>query len=307
MGKKQHPQPSASPSGQVISTLPEYWDWVAEHSFHLRQSQPAVTDIYYRKLVITLISQLGSGGWRRILKLDAYNEATQTQYGFQFIKNAADLILVDISYGIAKRASQKASSKRLSSNVHIVVADFRRIPLRSASIDMSCSFGSIEHVSEYCEAFYEQARVVRDGGEVFVGVPNLLNFSLRALSMKILYMLGFMQQMTNPEKHFLKPQLRSLAKSLKLSNIVLSGYHLFPKQLRWLDLWIESRGRDTIRRSKVFLWLLKVFTLIELKYPFTRNFAEMIIVRCVKEWGQGREPQSLPSVEVGIIQRRQSI
>lgn len=280
---------------------------MAEHSFHLKQSRPTATDIHYRKLVITLITELGSRRWRRILKLDAYNEATHTQYGFHLVKEDEDLILADISYGIIKKAFQRASSKKLTSCVHPIVADFRRLPLRSACVDMSCSFGSIEHVPEYDEAFYEQVRVVREGGEVFVGVPNLLNFSLRALSMRILYALGFMQKITNPEKHFLKPQLLSLARGLKLSDTVLTGYHLFPKQLRWLDLWMESRGRDSLRRSRLFLWLLKVFTLLELRYPFARNFAEMIIVKGVKEWGQGREPRSLPSAGAGIAQQRRSI
>ncbi|MDW8073857.1 MAG: methyltransferase domain-containing protein [Nitrososphaerota archaeon] len=280
--------------------LPEYWDWVAEHSFHLRQPRPTVTDIYYRKLVLTLINQLGSGRWGRVLKLDAYNEATNTQYGFHLLEKAADLILVDISLGISKRACLRALGKGLNSNVHLIVADFRRLPLRPECVDMSCSFGSIEHVPEYERAFYEQARVVKEGSEVFVGVPNMLNFSLRVLFTRILNLMGLMQKMTNPEKHFVKPQLLSLAKSLKLSGIVFSGYHLFPKQLRWLDLWMDARGQTALRRSRLFLWLLKTFTLIELRYSFARNFAEMIIVKGVKEWGRDRGQRSLSDVEISI-------
>ncbi len=286
--------------------LPEYWDWVAEHSFHLRQPNPSITDIYYRKLVLTLINQLGSGNWRRILKLDAYNEATNTQYGLYFIKDGGDLILVDISYGIARKALVKAAEKRLSHRIHLIVADFRRMPLRPECVDMSCSFGSIEHVPEYSLAFYEQVRVVREGGEVFVGVPNLLNFSLRALSAKILHIMGLMTRMTNPERHFLGSQLISLARSLNLDDIALTGYHLFPKQLRWLDLWMAYRGVDTLKRSRLFRWLLKTFTLMELKYSFARVFAEMIIVKGVKRWGRGTALRSLSGEAIDIDQQPQS-
>lgn len=283
--------------GQSLSA---YWDWVAQTSFHLRQARPSVTDVFYRHIVLSLLDQLTSGNPRRILKLDAYNEATNTQYGFYLMKNDRELILVDISSGIAEKASQRAKAKRLHSRTHIIVGDFRRLPLRSECVDMSCSFGSIEHVPEYDVAFYEQARVVRNGGEVIVGVPNILNLWFRVLSAKILHMLGLMKKMTNPEKHFLRPQLIALAKSLGLSSIVFSGYHLFPKQLRWLDLWLDSRGRNPLRKSSFFFWLLKCFTLLELKHPFTRNFAEMIIVRGVRELGQDRGRRSIEYAAGGI-------
>ena len=286
--------------------LPEYWDWVAEHSFHLRQRSSSITDIYYRKLILTLINQLGSGCWKRILKLDAYNEATNTQYGLYLVKDGGELILVDISLGIAMKALVKAAEKGLSHSVHLIVADFRMMPLRPECVDMSCSFGSIEHVPEYNLAFYEQVRVVREGGEVFVGVPNLLNFSLRALSAKMLHIMGLMKKMTNPERHFVGSQLISLAKSLNLANIYFTGYHLFPKQLRWLDLWMEYRGVDKLKRSRLFRWLLKAFTLMELRYPFARIFAEMIIVKGVKRWGRDTGQRSSPGEAIGIGQRPRS-
>ncbi|MEM2485332.1 MAG: class I SAM-dependent methyltransferase [Candidatus Caldarchaeum sp.] len=287
-------------------SLSAYWDWVARTSFHLRQDRPSVTDIFYRQIVLSLINQLTSSNARRILKLDAYNEATNTQYGFYMIGDDRELVLVDISAGIAKRAAERANTKKLYNRAHIIVGDFRHLPLRSECVDMSCSFGSIEHVPEYDVAFYEQVRVVRDGGEVVVGVPNIANLWFRVLSAKILHLLGLMKKMTNPEKHFLRPQLIALAKSLGLSRVVFSGYHLFPKQLRWLDLWLDSRGRNPLRRSGFFFWLLKGFTLLELKYPFTRNFAEMIIVRGVRVVGRDRGRRSIEDAATGISLLKQS-
>ncbi|GBC68939.1 Demethylmenaquinone methyltransferase [archaeon HR01] len=275
------------------SRLREYWDWVAENSFHIRQSRPTVSDIYYRHIVVSLIEELTSGLWWRILKLDAYNEATSTQYGFHLLREGRDLVLVDISAGIAGRAAERAMEKNVYGSVHMIVGDFRRLPLRRDCFDMTCSFGSIEHVADYQRAFYEQIRVVRPGGEILVGVPNIANYSMRMLFTKILHILGPMRKVTNPERHFLPSQLLSMAKRLGLNSLVLSGYHLFPKQLRWLDLWLDSRGRNSMGKSRFFRWLLKTFTILEKCHPFTRNFAEMIIVKGVKRGGQGRELRSL--------------
>ncbi|MEM1944307.1 MAG: methyltransferase domain-containing protein [Nitrososphaerota archaeon] len=273
--------------------LPAYWDGVARSSFHLRQDKPTITDIYYRHIVLSLINQLISHKPHRILKLDAYNEATQTQYGYHMIQDGQDLILVDISVGIARRAAERAAEKNVYNQTHIIVGDFRRLPLRNGCVDMSCSFGSIEHVPEYVRAFYEQVRVVRIGGDVLVGVPNMANLSLRVLSTKILHLIGLMRKMTNPEKHFLKPQLIAIAEKFGLSDIIFSGYHLFPKQLRWLDLWMESTGRNPLPRSRLFRWLLKTFTALEMAHPSTRNLAEMIVVKGVRRVGRGREQRSL--------------
>jgi len=254
-------------------------------------TKPTVTDVYYRYIVLSLVREFTSGKWWRILKLDAYNEATNTQYGFYLIGDRGELFLVDISAGIAGRALKRAAEKGINNRVHLIVGDFRKLPFRNSSFEMSCSFGSIEHVKEYQKAFYEQVRVVKEGGEVLVGVPNIMNYSFRAPSAKFLELLGLMRKITNPEKHFHRKTLSAIARQ-SLEEIVVSGYHLFPKQLRWLDLWLESRGRNKLRENRLFRWLLKVFTLIEFCKPTTRYFAEMLIVKGIKKVERDKLPQS---------------
>gem|GEM_PF-1100764 len=282
------------------SSLPKYWDWVARSSFHLRMERPTITDIFYRHIVLNLLSQLITIKPHRILKLDAYNEATNTQYGFYMLDGETDLVIVDISGEIAKRAGERATGRGVYNMTHIIVGDFRKLPIRSSAFDMSCSFGSIEHVPQYDIAFYEQMRVVKPGGEVLVGVPNMANISMRILFTKILHMLGFMKKLTNPEKHFLERQLVNLAKGMRLVGVVSSGYHLFPKQLRWADLWMESRGVNTLHKSRLFRWLLKVITIMEIRYRFVRHFAEMIVVKGVRPPAQGIGLRSLEDEVIGI-------
>ena len=282
-------------------SLPSYWDWVAESSFHIRMKNPTITDVFYRHIVLEHIRQARSGRWGWVLKLDAYNEATHTQYGFHIMDHGAELVMVDISIGISSKAAQKAKVKGLYASTHLIVADFRQIPLRDDAVDMSCSFGSIEHVPEYVRAFYEQVRVVKKGGWVFVGVPNLANWSLRYLSVKLLSLIGVLERITNPERHFTGWELKRLAEYMGLVRIEVTGYHLFPKHLRWLDLWFGYRGVNATRNSRLFRWLLRAFTIIESRYSFVRLFAEMLLVKGVKKSRQGIEGKSSPDEAQHII------
>ncbi|MDW8063042.1 MAG: class I SAM-dependent methyltransferase [Candidatus Caldarchaeum sp.] len=287
---------------RTFQNIREFWDWVSEHSFHLKQTKPTVTDIYYRHLVISQIFSLSYRKHGKVLKLDAYNEATNTQYGFYMLQKFEELTLVDISAGILKRAAERAQKKNIFNRMHFIAADFRRLPLRDECFDMSCSFGSIEHVEEYQRAFYEQVRVVKKGGDVFAGVPNISNFSFRILTMKVLMLLGLMKTITNPEKHFHRRQLKSLAEAMNLRDIVVSGYHLFPKQLRWLDLWKAQRAKNRVERGRLFQLVLKGFALMELRHPSVRRFAEMILVKGVRELEPGIEPRNLRDERLQITE-----
>jgi SAM-dependent methyltransferase len=285
---------------------PSYWDWVAENSFHIKMKHQTITDIFYRYIVLAHILDARPENLRWLLKLDAYNEATHTQYGFYLMDGLTELVLVDISGGIVSKAVEKAVKRGVYNMTHPVVADFRKMPLRDGAVDMSCSFGSIEHVPDYDRAFYEQARVVRDGGKVLVGVPNLANWSMRALSATILHALGLMEKITNPERHFTGRQVKALAECMGLVNVEVTGYHLFPKHLRWLDLWLAYRGVRIMHRSRFLLWLLKAFTYMEFRHRHARVFAEMLLVKGVKVWGRGKGGKSLQDVEHNTVKSVQS-
>ncbi len=281
--------------------LPSYWDWVAENSFHLKMKHQTITDVFYRYIVLAHLLSAKPSNSRWLLKLDAYNEATHTQYGFYLMDGRTELVLIDISRGIISRAVEKATKRGVYNMTHPVVADFRKMPVRDGTMDMSCSFGSIEHVPDYDRAFYEQVRVVKEGGRVLVGVPNLANWSLRGPSAVMLHSIGLMKRATNPERHFTGRQLKALAESMGLVNVEVSGYHLFPKHMRWLDLWLEYRGAEAVVNSRFLRWLLRVFTIMEFRYRIARIFAEMLLVKGTKVWGRDREGRSSLDAAVRIV------
>jgi SAM-dependent methyltransferase len=55
----------------------------------------------------------------------------------------------------------------------LVVADLRNLPFKTDSMDLSWNSSTVEHLPDPSIAVAEMARVTRNGGSVFVGVPNL--------------------------------------------------------------------------------------------------------------------------------------
>lgn len=60
-----------------------------------------------------------------------------------------------------------------STELHFVVGDGYRIPFRDGSFDAVGSFATLEHLEHPEEFLAEMARVVRPGGRVVVGAPNM--------------------------------------------------------------------------------------------------------------------------------------
>jgi SAM-dependent methyltransferase len=54
-----------------------------------------------------------------------------------------------------------------------VVADLRNLPFRGESIDLTWNSSTLEHLESPEAALAEMTRVTRQGGKLFVGVPNL--------------------------------------------------------------------------------------------------------------------------------------
>ena len=67
----------------------------------------------------------------------------------------------------------------------VVRGDVRRLPVRSASVDLVCCLEVIEHVLEQEVLLRELRRVVRPGGWLVLSSPNRL--SLQALAGKVAY------------------------------------------------------------------------------------------------------------------------
>jgi SAM-dependent methyltransferase len=264
----------------------EFWENVAESSLHLKMHHPATSDQTYRKLVERFFKKwINTNHTKNILKLDAYNEATHTNYTYYFLEKKINVTYAEISSKILKKAINKMKRDGYQAIIHPVQCDFRKLPFRENSFDASCSFGSVEHVPEIEGSIHEQARVTKSGGTVIVAVPNLQNIFLRAPSVKLMDLLGQLSSFTNMERHFLPNQLTNFMRKIGLSRIEISGYHLFPKQLRWIDLWNEwhsgKKTKNIVR--KILKAVLHIFSAVEIRETKINLLAEMLIAKGTKQ------------------------
>lgn len=75
-------------------------------------------------------------------------------------------VAVDIDFEALKEA------RRRDPNLALVAADLLKLPFRDLSVDLCWNSSTIEHLENPEQAPLEMARVTRQDGKVFVGVPN---------------------------------------------------------------------------------------------------------------------------------------
>ena len=117
-----------------------------------------------------------------------------------------------------------------------------------------------------------------------MGVPNLQNIWMRYWSCRLLEKMGLLRKLTSYELHFMPQHIKKAMSKLGLIEIEVTGYHLFSKQLRWLDLWIQQFPNRSIAKARDFLVrpFLTFFERIELKDTKLNLLAEMLIAKGVK-------------------------
>ncbi len=87
------------------------------------------------------------------------------------ILNNSGRTRISIALDIDLEALEEA--RKRDSALPLVVADLRALPFRSESVDLAWNSSTLEHLPEMTSALREMTRVVKPGGRVFVGVPNL--------------------------------------------------------------------------------------------------------------------------------------
>jgi ubiquinone/menaquinone biosynthesis C-methylase UbiE len=76
-------------------------------------------------------------------------------------------VAIDIDYEALRQARKR------DPDLSLVVADLNNLPFRNGSIEVSWNSSTIEHLDCPDDALCEMERVTKQGGAVFVGVPNL--------------------------------------------------------------------------------------------------------------------------------------
>ncbi len=214
-----------------------YWDSLAQHYTPIKQAYS--TRIY------------GNGEWRlfqkyfrelkgkKVLKLDLWNEANNTDISERAVKAGMDVTGIDISEVVVGRAKENFRQRGLKAR--FVQGDIRQLPFKDGEFDYVYTMGTIEHVPDPEKAVKEIHRVLSSGGVAVIGVPYRYDPFLRAAVAYFVnkYNIGPYGE----EMCFSWSQLRELLSVSDFEWIAKSGAYFIPWPLRFLDVYLFKYAR----------------------------------------------------------------
>jgi SAM-dependent methyltransferase len=146
------------------------------------------TRLYLEEEQRLLRRHLGTLQGLRLLKLDLWNEAQNTEILLWAAREGATCYGIDIAETTALKAGARGCALGLP--IRIAIADAAALPFGADTFDCVYSMGTLEHVPHAERAFAEIARVVKLGGVAIVGVPNRRDPFLFWLASRTLQALG---------------------------------------------------------------------------------------------------------------------
>lgn len=174
---------------------------------------------------------------KKLLKLDAWNEAQNTEVLFWAARQGAECYAVDIAESTAFKARDRG--RALNTTIRIAVADILDLPFPDGIFDYLYAVGTIEHTPHQDRVLSEISRVLSKGGIAIIGVPNkmdpfLFYWGSRAMQMLGLYPYGY-------EKWYTNSQLAARLESNGLTVINRDSILFLPWFLRFVDLffWLK--------------------------------------------------------------------
>jgi KDO2-lipid IV(A) lauroyltransferase len=204
---------------------------------------------------------------RALFKTDLWNEAR----GTEILRWAAEQGARPVGIDIAPSTVRAAQSALASHRPAFALADVRTIPLRSGSIDLAYSMGTIEHFEDYETAVAEIYRILKPGGLGIIGVPNKLDPFLRPLLVQALHSFGAYPY--GREKSFTPGELRRVLESAGFRVKALSGVLFIPGWLRMLDLALHTRGSRLEAATRA---LVRPFVALSRRFPAVRRHGYLI-------------------------------
>jgi ubiquinone/menaquinone biosynthesis C-methylase UbiE len=207
------------------------------------------------------------------LKTDVFEEAFGED---ALLGDLAPLAQTWIAMDVAAGTVRQARARMALPSVRFLVCDVRRMPLRSASLDVVISNSTLDHFAtrpEFEAAIAELARILRPGGRLLITTDNphnLLYFPLRWLSRArwFPFTLGHTPSPANFRKTLEQAGLRVIDTSWLIHNPRMFSTALF---LLLRRVW-GARADGFIQ------WSLDAFALLE--HLPTRRFTACFVGAC---------------------------
>ena len=254
-------------SSEGVRHVPNNWDAVAAS---MPDFGTAPSTQYYRNREIALIERAtGTLRGKRVLKLDLWNEAINTRILGWMASQGADVVAIDISQVVVRRAQANARLENFSPS--LLRADIRDLPFRDDSFDVIYTMGTIEHIPEYRHTITEIHRVLKSGGTAIIGVPNFWDPFLRPLIVALLTMFG--RYPYAPEKSFTRAELRRDVEHAGLEIVEMTGILALPGILRMLDLFLHVRKGLGPRWTS---WFIKPWDAAEERFAWLARIGYLV-------------------------------
>ena len=243
-----------------------FWDWTGEY-FPSLTGAPSTR--YYFECEKTLFESFCPDlKGKKVLKTDLWDEAKNTRILCWAADQGAQVFGIDISSPTVREA---ADNFRDSHSARLMVNDVRWMALRSDSVDVIYSMGTIEHFPEYRQALRECFRILKPGGMIFMGVPNRWDPFLRPLMVKLmqwahLYSYG-------RERSFSRRALARMMRETGFETVDMSGILFMPGILRIIDLFLHVQNPSL---TKITAPLIAPFAWLFRKVPALRRHGYLI-------------------------------
>ena len=223
---------------------------------------------------------------RKLLKLDLWNEAQNTEVLFRASQQGAECYGIEIAETTARKAWNR--SRALAVPIRIAVGEISVLPFPDNAFDYLYTMGTIEHLPKPEDAFAEIARVLKPGGVAIVGVPNKRDpflFPVASGFLQVMgrYPYGYERSYTNGE---LGRQLE--AQGLRVTHE--DGILFFPWFLRFLDMYLWLSWPSACRMTSL---LLEPFRWIAHHRGLVRRFGYLTV--CVARKRADSAPRRGPS------------
>jgi SAM-dependent methyltransferase len=266
--------PAVSSNGHTGFCVPSasgrvYWNEQGQRFARSFFGAPTTT-FYLEEEQRLLERHLSSLDGKKLLKLDLWNEAQNTEILFWAARQGAICYSLDIAETTATKA--RLRSRELNLPIRIVVADALTLPFPSESFDCLYTMGTLEHLPRPEAAFAELARVLKPNGVAIVGVPNRRDPFLFSVTSRLLqafdrYPYGYECWYTNGE---LRLQLEAQGLRVVQRDAIL----FLPWALRFLDVYLWLRSPWACRLTGL---LLKPFRALSRLRWLVRRFGYLTV------------------------------
>lgn len=167
---------------------------------------------------------------RNPLVLDVGTGTAKIPIRFVHQLSPANLVALDISHAMLKKARDNIRAKRLTRRIYLVCADAERLPFRNGTFDLVCSHSTLSHFAGPLHPLEEIVRVTKKGCRFLIRdlrrpSANLLDWYVRIFGIgldgnrKKLFRESLLSGLTNRE-------LKKLSREVKGAFFRISGFFI---------------------------------------------------------------------------------